>query len=365
MNDKLDDQLALQDNIDSEWVHLMTAGPLAINFVSHLLAVGSKRDFPLTRPPKFVFQHIKHPDSFRATLAQVSGSMYSALIDAHTAMDHIQLNVQQVPGQIKTALKLVLAGTPLLIKIMLPPTLQSIYQTANASATHARSTFNKFVSLQELLAEIIEASTNTRSTQSVIVDQIKSKMNESKLQEDLLQKNINSISAQYQDARREMEKARKEHEEAKNAIPNARKRVKRFLGRFFRRLFKAVVSFITAPLRIIGCILGFCHTDRGAYETARQNAIAKANLLRQTLENAERRYAEFAKQQEAEQQKLIDIIKRISALDLNRMSEEEILDILVDSLYHMNDIKEQWGRLIQFFSKLSVQADSTQQVNEK
>lgn len=359
MNDKIDDQLTLQDNIDSEWVHLMTAGPLAVNFVSHLLAVASKRDFPLTRPPKFVFQHIKHPDSFRATLAQVSGSMYSALIDAHTAMDHIQLNVQQVPGQIKTALKLVLAGTPLLIKIMLPPTLKSIYQTANASVAHARSTFNKFVSLQELLAEILEASTNTRSTQSVIIDQIKSRINETKRQEDLLQNNINLISGQYEDIRREMEKARREYQQAKAAIPTNRR-----LKGFFRWL-KSIVSVIIAPLRIIGCILGLCHTDRAAYETARQNAIARANFLLQTLQDAERRYAEFAKQQEAEQQKLIDVIKEISTLNFSQMSEEDILNILVKSLYHMNDIKEQWGRLIQFFSKLSVQADSTQQVSEK
>ncbi|CAF5162244.1 unnamed protein product, partial [Rotaria magnacalcarata] len=77
-DDKLDDQLALQDNIDGEWVHLMTAGPLTVNYIGNLLVLA------------------------------ITGSMYSALLGAHTAMDRIQLNVQQVPNHIKTALKLVL-----------------------------------------------------------------------------------------------------------------------------------------------------------------------------------------------------------------------------------------------------------------
>ncbi|CAF3991419.1 unnamed protein product, partial [Rotaria sordida] len=165
-DDKLDDQLAMQDKIDGEWEHLMTAGPLVVNYVANLLVLASKRDFPLSRPPFFAFQHITDPNSFRATLSQVVGAMYSALIGAHTAMDRIQLNVQQVPGH----------------------------------------------------------------------------------------------------------------------------------------------------------------------------------------------------QQIAEQQKLAAIINRIAALDLDRLSEQEIVDILIEAILQMNQIKEQWSRLIQFFSKLSVQADSTQQI---
>ena len=83
------------------------------------------------------------------------------------------------------------------------------------------------------------------------------------------------------------------------------------------------------------------------------------------MQEAEKRHADFAEQQAAEQQKLIDVINKIAALDLDRMSEQEIVDILIESIIQMNQIKEQWGRLIQFFSKLSVQADSTQQVSNK
>jgi hypothetical protein len=339
----------------------MTAGPLSVNYVGNLLVLASKRDFPLTRPPNFSFQHIKHPNSFRATLAQISGSMYSALVGAHTAMDRIQLNVQQVPIHVKTALKLVLAGSPTLIEILLPQSLESIGQVANESAAHARTTFEKFSTLQELIAEIIEASVNTHSSQTDIVEQIQSKINKTKLEQEQLNNNMNTIKSQYESARQELEKARKEYQDAHNAIPTARK----WLRGFFGSIARAFVSIITAPLRILGCILGLCYSDRSAFETARQNAIAKANLLLQALQEAEKRHDAFAQQQKAEQQKLIDIIEKIAALDLDRMSEQEIVDILIESVLQMSRIKEQWGRLIQFFSKLSVQADSTQQVSNK
>jgi hypothetical protein len=315
-DDQLDDQLALQDNIDGEWVHLMTAGPLAVNYVGNLLVLASKRDFPLTRPPHFSFHYIKDPDSFRATLAQVSGSMYSALLGAHTTMDRIQLNVQQVPSHVKTALQLVIAGSPTLIGMLLPNTLQSIGRIANESAAYARTTFEKFSSLQELIAEIIEASVNTHSGQTNIVEEIHSQINKSKQEQEQLNKNLDSIKAEYEKSRQEMEKARKEYQDAHNAIP-AMVRFKKW----FKKIIKVVVSIITAPAKILGCILGLCYNNQAALdaataaaETAKQNAIAKANFLLQVLREAEQRHAAFAQQQIAEQQKLTELMKKLLLL---------------------------------------------------
>ncbi|CAF4600665.1 unnamed protein product [Rotaria socialis] len=351
-DDKLDDQLALQDNIDGEWVHLMTAGPLTVNYIGNLLVLASKRDFPLTRPPQFVFQHIKDP---------VTGSMYSALLGAHTAMDRIQLNVQEVPNHIKTALKLVMVGSPMLIEMMLPKSLDAVGRIANESAAHARATFQKFSSLQELIGEIIAANTYTHSSQSSIVDKIQEQINAAKQDQIQLNNNMNSIKAQYEDARREMEKARQEYQVAFNAIPAFRG----WFKKIFRKIVNFVVSIVTFPSRILGCILGLCYSNQAALaaaaaaaETAKQNAIAKANHLLQVLQEAEKRHAAFAAQQVAEQQKIADMMKKIAALDLDRMSEQEIVDILIESILQMSQIKEQWGRLIQFFSKLSIQADN-------
>ncbi|CAF0856564.1 unnamed protein product [Adineta steineri] len=360
-DDKLDDQLTLQDNIDGEWVYLMTAGPLTVNYISNLVVLASKRDFPLTPPPHFTFQYIKDPSSFKATLDQVVRSMYAALIGAHTAMDSIQLNVQRIPGHVKAALKLVLAGSPMMIEVMLPNELDSIGKIANQSALLARRTFEKFSSVQELIAEVIEANTNTHSSQTNIVAQIQAQIDKAKDEQQILDNNINSITSQYDDARRELEKAREEYQLAYNSIPT----VRGWFKKLFRKIINKVVAIVTAPLRILGCVLGLCYNNQAALiaETAKQNAIAKANHLRQLLQEAEKRHAAFAQQQTAEQQKLIDIINKITTLDLEKLSEKEILDILLESILQMNQIKEQWGRLIQFFSKLTIQADNAQAHN--
>lgn len=358
LDDKIDDQLAAQDVIDGEWVSLMTSGPLAINYVSSLLVVASRRNFPLIRPQNFSFQYIKYPDSLQATLAQISGAMYSALLGAHTAMDRIQLNVKQIPNHIKTVLTLMLSGSPKLIGTLLPKNLESIGRIANESAVYARETYGKFSSLQNLIGEVIEASTYTHSKKQHLVDQIKNEIYKAKLDEKSFSDSLNMIRSQYASAQQEMEKARQEYRNAYNAIP-----AKRFFGGLFRGIRRILVEIVTLPLRIYGCILGLCYHDRIAYETAKQNAIAKANLLQQVLQEAEKRYAAFAAQQIAEQQKLMAITQRLAALDLDKMNEEEIIDVLYESLLQMNKIKIEWGKLIQFFSKLSVQADSIQQVN--
>ena len=363
-DDNLDDQLSYQDNIDAEWINLMTAGPLTVNYVGNLLVLAGKRDFPLSPPPQFIFQYIQNPKSFRATLAQVSGALYSALAGAHAAMDRVQLNAQQIPGHVKTALKLVLAGSPALIRLMLPKTMNSIGKIANESAAYATSTHEKFLSLQNLIAEIIQANTNTHSNQIHVVQNIQNQINDAKNQQTQMTSQSNSIKAQYEEARRQVEQARKDYQSAVAAIP-----ARGWFRRAFRRIIHAVVNIVVAPVKVLGCILGRCFTNQSelnaaiaAAETAKQNAIAKANQLLAVLQAAEKRQAELAQQQIAEQQKLATIINKIAALDLNRLSQQEIVDILIEALLQMNQIQEQWGRLIQFFSTLAVQAESTQQV---
>ena len=227
-DDKLDDQLMAQNGIDSEWVHLMTAGPLAVNYIGNLLVLASQHDFPLVRPPQFTFQHIQNPNSFRATLTQVIGSMYSALLAAHTAMDRIQINMQEVPGHVKAALTLVSAGSPVLIEIMLPKTLEAVSRITNESTQHARTTLNKLTSFSQLIDEVIVVHNHTRSIQNILV-------------------------------RKEM-------------------------------------------------------------------------------------------------------IEKMAGLDVGRMSEKGSVDVLSESIIRLNEIREQWGRLVQLFFKLSVQADANQQV---
>jgi hypothetical protein len=63
-----EDQFDQEDNRVVQWLQLLVAGPLVVNYVNNLLVHASKRDFPLTYPVNYVFQHIKDPTSFRSVL---------------------------------------------------------------------------------------------------------------------------------------------------------------------------------------------------------------------------------------------------------------------------------------------------------
>ncbi|CAF1063133.1 unnamed protein product [Rotaria sordida] len=81
----------------------MVSGPIVVNYMGNLMVLASKDDFAFQSPPGYVYRFIRYPNSFRATLAQVSSDMYNALMGAHNSMDRIQLAIQQVPTHSITA----------------------------------------------------------------------------------------------------------------------------------------------------------------------------------------------------------------------------------------------------------------------
>lgn len=359
LEEKIDDQLEAQTDIDAEWISLMSAGPMVVNYVGNLLVLASKRDFPLNQQNNFTFRHIKTPSSFRSTMAQVSREIYLALLNAHTTMDKIQLRVEQVPENLKAALKLVVSGSPFLIQLTLPKTLDKISRIGNESAQLAAATFDKFSSVQELISEVILANVNTHSSQSNVVKQIEEEIEEHKRDRAKIEKEIHSVQSNYENSRKALEDARRDYQNALNAIPT-----RRFLRRLFRAIVKVVQVVIIKPIQAIGCIFRPCNSNAAAQAaaTARENAIRRANELKLVLEQAERRHEQLTLQQSTSQQKLNQLINKLANLDLNRLSEQEIVDILVDVIKQMSEIKESWARLVRFFSRISVEADSMHKV---
>ena len=90
-----------------------------------------------------------------------------------------------------------------------------------------------------------------------------------------------------------------------------------------------------------------------------------ADRAKERLEQAEKLHNKYFQDQLAQQNELANTINKMAMLDLSVLSTEEIIKLLLDAADQINLIKEQWGRMIQFFSKLAAQAQSTQQVRIK
>lgn len=213
----VDETLTTSPNIENEWEEMMVGGPLSINYMSSVMAIASKKDFSLSS--NFTFSLVQYPNSFRTTLVQVANDMYKALYGAHTGMDRIQVNLRQIPGQLKTALKLITQAGTAMIKAMLPRTLTNIGHYANESAFIANSTLARFVTLQSLLQEIVQAAAFTDSSNQQKAEQLQIQADELKRNQTEVDSIMNTLQKQQAIARQDLEKARKDYHEAMKNVP--------------------------------------------------------------------------------------------------------------------------------------------------
>ena len=195
----------------------MVGGPASINYMGAVMAIASRKDFPLK--PDFDYKLVKYPGSYHATLVQVSNDMYRALSGAHTSMEKIQSNMRQIPGQIKTALKLITQASTSMAKGMLPRTLANIGRYANDSAAVARSSLERFDTLRSLLEEIVEASTLTNKDNRETAEQLAKEAEELKKQKEAMDAAVANIKAQYEIARQDLDKARQDYHTAMLNVP--------------------------------------------------------------------------------------------------------------------------------------------------
>jgi hypothetical protein len=213
----VDEQVRYQPDIETEWEDLMVGGPASINYMGAVMAIASKKDFALAS--NFDYKLVKYPNSFHATLVQVANDMYGALYGAHTGMDKMQASMRQIPSLLNTALKLITQATIPMTKAMLPRTLTNIGRYANESATVARASLERFDNLQELLQEIVLASTLTNTDNRQTAENL-AEQNEvirvNKMNMDIA---IAEMKAKYGTAQEDLEKARQDYHAAMLNVP--------------------------------------------------------------------------------------------------------------------------------------------------
>jgi hypothetical protein len=282
---------------------------------------------------------------------------------AHTAMDQIQLAIQQVPTHVKTAMKLITSASDAMLKSMLPRTLESIGRLATESADVANSTLLRFNQLQDLLAEIIELSASTQSANEAEIEQMEKQKNVSIGEQQRLKDNLELIRNQYNQSKVNLEIARKEYAEVMEAAKAALTPDIIISGGSKSDFLTTVLGLVFDPTKTIGCLLGQCENPTYQVDNTKfENAMRMAGDKKIELEKAEELHNKHFLLQLAEQNELAKTINKMAMLDLSVLSTEEIVHLLIEAAQHINLIREQWARMIQFFSKLAAQAHSTQQV---
>lgn len=125
-----------------------------VHLEAQLLVSASKRDFPLKNSANSTFHYIRNPQSYRTALLQASHATYSLFADSYATMYRLQLSIKRVPDYIKTILKLITQGSPMMIEKMLPSTLNNMVRTVDELPASIRKNLDQLADLTRLFDEI-------------------------------------------------------------------------------------------------------------------------------------------------------------------------------------------------------------------
>lgn len=163
-------------------------------------------------------------------------------------MNKIQASMALVPRQVKTALEVLGSkrSTPRIIKMLLPSTLKEIQRLGSSCVTLANSTHVSFVTVMNLLGEVISMTETTRGLQETKLKQTEIELNVSRVMQGELNQLQETIRSHYNEARDAVRKAQDEYTSALRKIPTGFKSLLYDLGRAVISLGKSAGEMFIA-----------------------------------------------------------------------------------------------------------------------
>ncbi|XP_039213038.1 uncharacterized protein LOC120314233 isoform X2 [Crotalus tigris] len=167
----------------ANWEEYLMPGPISIALLGELACIAAgEGDFAINlAPPEGGYKYMRYPDSFRASLMQVSNSGWHAFSIAHKNMDGIRLLSMSVPEQIKMVMKTLFQGDLTLIDALLPGQLSSLKSIANECSSLAKAVDNKFNDVICLTEELLEVCMSSKSQYEQGLTQTKHALEDLKL----------------------------------------------------------------------------------------------------------------------------------------------------------------------------------------
>ncbi|XP_039213034.1 uncharacterized protein LOC120314232 isoform X1 [Crotalus tigris] len=167
----------------ANWEEYLMPRPISIALLGELACIAAGQgDFAINlAPPEGGYKYMRYPDSFQASLMQVSNSGWHAFSIAHKNMDGIRLLSMSVPEQIKMVMKTLFQDDLTLIDALLPGQLSSLKSIANECSSLAKAVDNKFYDVICLTEELLEVCMSSKSQYEQGLTQTKHALEDLKL----------------------------------------------------------------------------------------------------------------------------------------------------------------------------------------
>jgi hypothetical protein len=205
----------------ANWEEFLMPAPISIAILGELVFISSGTDFSINKnAPKDGYKLIRYPDSFRASLMQVTNSGWAAFNEAHKNMDQVRLHSYNVGGYVKMAVTILMQNDDKIINAMLPDQLENIVTIAETCTTLSTSVERKFEYVIELIAELMEACVNAKAAYGEESAEMEKKIKESKLRQQAAEKHKEFTEKSLQQMTKRLESANEQYQKAMDSMPS-------------------------------------------------------------------------------------------------------------------------------------------------
>lgn len=355
-----DDQLQSQSDIDLfTFVGLLGNGPSTINLLGQIMVISSKKDFSFrTNLPNATFVYVKYPDSFRATLIQLANEAYNTFLTAHSNMNAIQLNMKQIPGHVKTALKLLASAPMVLLEKLLPLSLNNIERIGIECSNLSATTHNKFADVQFLIGEINELTGYSYGITDQRLAETNIELNKTEAAKNALKEKEILIQQRYEEQAAVVRQAQQKFNKALEEIPTGMDAIKQEILGALTDTYK---SFVAAKSCSNGLVKNCLADPIGTTaKNANEAAMNKAKLAMEALKLAEDQYQKTFAELMAHHDTMMQVIVQLASLDMTKIDFEQLIPILQQAIKYLSEIRVHWGKLIEFFDNLRIRVQIVQ-----
>ncbi|KAJ3371893.1 hypothetical protein GGF31_002553 [Allomyces arbusculus] len=148
----------------SLWEGHLLALPMTVGLLGEVQLLATKRDFSLRASmPAGGFEHIKWPDSFRASLVQIVSMGWESFNLAHTKMTRIKLASCTVPDTVNELYEVLVHGDEDEVAEYAPEKLEVLAKVAAKCKKDAEDVTDKFGKVLNLVSELHQACFNQQS----------------------------------------------------------------------------------------------------------------------------------------------------------------------------------------------------------
>ncbi|XP_063403357.1 uncharacterized protein LOC134687193 [Mytilus trossulus] len=194
---------------------LLTSPPQAIALMGHLLLIATGNDFTLkTKSFKNQFEYLKYPDSFRASMVQLTNIEWNAFNEAHISMDSMKLHMKNIDRHLKLLVNVMKEGTNDEVQYFSTKTLKKIGLISDECLKLSLDVEARFLLFMNVTTELLEASTVAKSfyeekakDTKMAIRAAKEEVNKSKEEKERLAKRFEEIEEEIKSASEDFKKA--------------------------------------------------------------------------------------------------------------------------------------------------------------